>query len=389
MTETAGTPATGASRSTRIYGVVAAAWFLALCLIPDPRPLGAPEWAVGLVRSILGVSEPWARAAATVALRGLGLGILGVLLVQATRHLPRRLAVPLVLVAAPVAAVLAQWINYGYFPIFMQLQLGLISAVLGALLGLGLRRSRIALAAFLVLAVGALAWATATGIPDDEFEAARATVLHVLDGAEDVPRGDEGFERLLEKAFAYAEDNSHRTGSVLANRAAILALGFILGEERVAWVAGRPVEGEGVNGARALRQRITLRGRGDLSQHFWVSAALAVLADEDRSMAVGIVKEMKDATPGGSGFSFVDLMANRCGILFALAATRDADSAKAMQERIRSGARIEDFCPEIDGLPEGIDRDRFQSEFGGLGGRKTNEIVEEIRRRLATCEALR
>jgi hypothetical protein len=59
-----------------------------------------------------------------------------------------------------------------------------------------------------------------------------------------------------------------------------------------------------------------------------------------------------------------------------------------MQARVRNGVRIADFCPDIRELPEGLTRDEFQAEYGGLGGRGTQRVVEEIRRRLATCEAL-
>jgi hypothetical protein len=175
---------------------------------------------------------------------------------------------------------------------------------------------------------------------------------------------------------------------VQPNRAAILALGVILGEDRVAKVAKRQIDLGRRKEIAVLRKRITLRGRRDLSQHFWVSAALAVVSDQRRSMTVGIAKEMMDATPGGSGFSFVDLMADRAGILFADAATKNGQWARAMQMRIWDGVRIADFLPEIQGLPEGISRDEFKAEYGGLGGAGTRKVVEEIQRRLATCGAL-
>jgi uncharacterized protein YfiM (DUF2279 family) len=294
----------------------------------------------------------------------------------------------LVLVVASLLAVVAQWVNYGYLPIVPQLRFGVVSAILGALAGLALRRSRMAMVVLVTLAVGLFAWGTSTGIPDDLYEAARAMGLHVLENAEDVPKGDDGFARLLHVAFTFAEDNSHGTDAVLPNRAAILALGVILGEERVARVARRKVDLGRMKEARALRRRITLKGRHDLSQHFWVSAALAVLSDEGRSMTVGLTKEMMDATPGGSGFSFVDLTADRAGNLFTVAATRNAESASAMQSGIRSGVRVEDFCPDVRGLPEGLSRDDFPTEYGGLGGAGTRKVVEEIQRRLATCEGL-
>ena len=106
-------------------------------------------------------------------------------------------------------------------------------------------------------------------------------------------------------------------------------------------------------------------------------------------MTVGIAKELMDATPGGTGFSFVDLTADRAGTLFAEAATRSPEAARAMQSRVRNGVKIADFCPEVVGLPEGLSRDEFQADYGGLGGAGTREVVEEIRRRLDTCDGLR
>ncbi len=370
------------------WGVLLLVWFVLICVVPDPRPLGAREWAVGGLQSVASISEPAARVLATIALRAAGLGLIGVLFALFLRRVPMKLAAPLALVVAPSLAVAAQWINYGYFPIAMQVQVGLASAVLGALAGLALRRSLVALAALVILGVGLFAWGTSTGVPDDVYEAARATGLHVLEHADEVPDGDDGFAMLMQLAFTFAEDNSHGTDSVMPNRAAILALGVILGEERVARAAKRQVNLERTKGISALRSRVTLHGRNDLSRHFWVSAALAVLSDERRSMAVGITKEMMDATPGGSGFSFVDLVADRAGTLFAEAATRNAESARAMQMRIRNGVEIGDYCPGVLDLPEGLTRDEFQSDYGGLGGEGTRAVVEEIRRRLATCEGL-
>jgi len=48
------------------------------------------------------------------------------------------------------------------------------------------------------------------------------------------------------------------------------------------------------------------------------------------------------------------------------------------------GARIEDYLPDLRGLPEGLTRERFQTEYGGLGGAGTQEVVAEIDRRLET-----
>ncbi len=282
-----------------------------------------------------------------------------------------------------------KWVNFGYFPIAPQFWLITASALLGALAGLALRRSIAALAGLVALAVGLVAWGASTGVPDDLDEAWRATTRHVLENAGNVPQGDAGFARLLQVAFAYAEDNSHGTDPVLPNRAAILALGVILGEDRVAQV-GRRGNAPGTSEERAaLRRRVGIRGRTDLSQHFWVSAALTVLADERRSLAVGIAKEMKDSTPGGSGFSFADMAANKAGIRFAVAATRDAASAHAAQMRIGQGVAIADLFPDVSDLPEAITGDELRSRYGGVGGAEARRLFERIDRRLDALEFFR
>jgi hypothetical protein len=119
-----------------------------------------------------------------------------------------------------------------------------------------------------------------------------------------------------------------------------------------------------------------------------VSAALLVLTDETRATTVGTGKELMDSTPGGSGFSFTDLAANRAGILFALAATRNAESAAATRQLVAGGLRGDDYCPEIADLPEGLPRDRFQAEYGGLAGDRTREVLADIDRRMATRPVL-
>jgi hypothetical protein len=175
---------------------------------------------------------------------------------------------------------------------------------------------------------------------------------------------------------------------VLPNQAAILALGVILGDDQVARVGRRELDSDRREQRAALRRRVTIHGRNDLSMHFWVSAALTVLSDERRALTVGIVKELKDSTSGGSGFSFVDMAANKAGIRFAVVATRDADSARSMQMRILQGGNAYRFVPDISNLSEGISGDQFQAEYGGLGGARTREILAEIDHRISAIAGL-
>jgi hypothetical protein len=369
--------------ASRIAGVALLLWLVMLCVLPDPRPLGAPAWAVRLAGRVAGLNDPAARFAATALLRGAGVGFVGVLLAIALSGWKSRYAVPGVLVGAPLLALVAKRINFGAMPIWPQLVFIVAIALLGALAGLALRRNWAALVALAVLTFGIAAWGHSTRVPNDLYEAWQATTRHVLDAAADVPDGEEGFLRLLEIAFAYAEDNSHGTDAVLPNRAAVLALGKLLGDDNVARVGGRDLDlGPGDDRA-ALRRRIRIGDRTDLSQHFWVSAALAVLSDEQRSLAVGLSKEAMDSTPGGSGFSFVDMAANTAGIRLAVEATRNSKSAHAIQDRLQQGVDIADVFPSIDGLPENLTRDQLQANFGGIGGTETRRLLGEIDRRIA------
>lgn len=151
----------------RIAGVGLVAWLAMLCVLPDPRPLGAPEWTVQFVQRVAGLSEPKARFAATALLRGAGVGLIGVLLAIALSGWKSRAAVPTLLVGAPLLALAAKWINFGARPIWPQLVFILLVAFLGGLAGLALRRNWAALGTLAILAGGLSVWGASTGVCND------------------------------------------------------------------------------------------------------------------------------------------------------------------------------------------------------------------------------
>lgn len=381
-------PSRPSGLSPAIGGAILVAWFLVLCLVPDPRPLGVPDAVVSIAGKVTGVSEVSARAASAFALRAVGIALLGFLVALCWSRRPLRQSAIISLLSAPPLAILAMWFNYGYFPISFQIQFAIVFAVVGVSVGLSLRKNLTARIALVVIVGGLFLWGVPHGISDSLDRSARITGVHVLANVEEIPAGDDGFTECLELAFRFAQENSEATDPVNANEAAILALGVILGDERVATVARRSLDKTHRDAIRPLRRKVKLRGRSDLPQHFWVSAALTVLSDGNRSTAVGVMKELMDSNPGGSGFSFVDLLADRAGVLFAEAATRDAESALTVQSVICEGLIASDFCPPIEDLPEGIPRDDFQAVYGGLGGQETNRIVQEMKQRLQECRGL-
>lgn len=358
-------------------------WFIVTCTAPAPLPLGAGKLLVGFIDLFMTLPDNISATIAAVALRCLSFSILGLLLVQSLRTLPRKTNLLLCLITAPIIITLSLWIYHSHFPVPLQLWLGVISGEAGVLAAFALKKSKSAFLSLLFLLTTIFIWATSTGISDDLYENAKAASRHLLQAANDIPDGDRGFEILMEKAFAFAQDNT-REKAVEPNKAAILALGFILGEEKIAKVAKRELNLKALPKVVKLRNRITAYKRGDLSRHFWVSAALAVLSSDKQSIRIGIMKEIMDSN-GGSGFSFVDLTANLAGIRFTESATRSSESAKQLQQRISEGVKLSDFMPNPLDLPENIELKRFKEEYGGLGGAKTNELVKVIEKRMESC----
>ena len=359
-----------------------AVWAVALMVIPDPRPLSAPEWAIHAVQTLAGSSEPKARFIAAISLRAVGLVLLGILVAMSFHAATtRRVAVP-VLAATALLAVGVKWLHFDYFPTREELFFILVVSILGALLGLAIRRNWIAAGGLAGLCGALFAWGASTTVPEDLEQAARVTGRHLLESAATIGSGDGAFGQVLRMAFEYARENSHGTDPVFPNRAAILALGVIIGDDQVARIGRNELDPAGMVDREALRNKITVSGRSDLPRHFAVCAALTVLTDQHRALAVGIAKEISDSNPGGSGFSFVDMVANKAGIRMTVLASQDAESARHMQNRIAQSSGQDTFVPAIDGLPEGISAEAFGTEFGGLGGRRTRDLMAEIDHRV-------
>jgi hypothetical protein len=80
-------------------------------------------------------------------------------------------------------------------------------------------------------------------------------------------------------------------------------------------------------------------------------------------------------------------MADRAGTTFAHVATRDEASARAIQERLEGGFKVDDFFPPAADLPEDLTDAEFHARFGGVGGAGYNRLAAEIERRLGRCAA--
>jgi hypothetical protein len=210
----------------------------------------------------------------------------------------------------------------------------------------------------------------------------------LVETAPKMPAGDQRFMAFVQAVFRLARERSATGDPVLENRAALVALGALLGDSRVGGFQRGVIDEAQRTAAARVAGQVTIRGRRDWTQHFCVSAAITATSNEAASNQIGIMKERMDMRPGGSGFSFADLAADRAGTRLAVAATRDETAARAMQERLSGKFALDDLFPQAADLPEGLSEAALKSRYGGVGGPGYKELMADIERRLDRCAAL-
>ncbi len=180
---------------------------------------------------------------------------------------------------------------------------------------------------------------------------------------------------LVREAFRGAD----RSDPVMYNRAAFVALAFHVVGEQAHSLA--PAAAIASNNCPAPVAPVLLQGRDDLAKHWAFSAALAAVLGEQRAANIGEWKELHDSLPSGSGFSFVDLAADRSGLHVAREALNPASAGAAA--RYLQTATEEDLLPEILVRgPEGLEEDQFVDSFGALDETRYREAVRLIDRNL-------
>ena len=319
------------------------------------------------------------------------LGVLAVLGLGAAKTTRGRIVeILLVPLAVITLGLVIRSLKVGHLPVAAQLVVPAVSCALGTWVGLAIRYRRMQLTLVAMTALlGLMLWILLGGVPSRIASASAEHLQHLMAEASAPSGGDSRFATLVESAFAKARHDSAGGDAVLQNRAAILALGIALGHVKIARLARLEGDGNLVRQASAARGNATLRGREDWASHYLASAALAVLENPFFSDSAGLAKEALDTINGGSGFSFADLAADKAGILFAEAATRNEASARDMQVRLQGGFDVEAFFPPVSDLPEGLSPEQFRSQYSGVGGRGYRRMLQEIDRRLSQCSGLR
>ena len=187
---------------------------------------------------------------------------------------------------------------------------------------------------------------------------------------------------LLKPMFELAYQRSTSANAVEENRMAIIAVNDYVNKDAKKFLSA-PVASKAEQHYAAF-----LYKRGDLAQHFIGSAALTASVSGQVSAAVGEEKELHDARVG-SGFSFIDLAADKAGTRFGEMATASPETARKIQEAMLVIKDYSDFMPDPRDLPEHVNETEFKQRYGSTASAAYQQVLEQIDERIAAMPIYR
>ncbi len=187
--------------------------------------------------------------------------------------------------------------------------------------------------------------------------------------------------RFIGPLFALAKERSLKNNHAEENKAALLALAIYAGDWRFERIIGE-VRTSGMKSKKYKSIVTLLGGRNDLRLHFVISSGLKIVSDSGITHSIGEFKELLDARRGGSGFSFIDLAADRAGARLAEISTSHKTDARRVQS-ILAGASESSFFPEVNDLPEDLTQIEFESKYINVEDAKYNTVVNMIDKRIS------
>lgn len=210
-----------------------------------------------------------------------------------------------------------------------------------------------------------------------DTELVSATYCRLADAQRADPQSD--FAVQVRRAFP-ADQVEQATPE--SNRAALVALAMAIVGKKVGVMAR--IDQSAIAGCTMPKSRIELHGRRDLPKHWALSAALEVVTGHQFAQSMGEWKELSDSLsrksefqPGDpTGFSFVDIAANRSGLRTAYAAS-EAASAAAMAARLSVANGADILPPSLLKRQEGAAFD-FAKAYGGIQDPRFAATITQI-----------
>jgi len=182
---------------------------------------------------------------------------------------------------------------------------------------------------------------------------------------------------VLQPLFQLAQQRSTIANAIAENQLAIfVANRYVNNSPRLENIRANP------------RYPVYLYKRRDMAQHFMWSATLSALGGGQLAQLIGVEKELNDAKTG-SGFSFIDLAADRAGIHFGKQATASPQQAIKIQQYMANIKHYKAFMPNVKDLPESLSTQAFIAQYQSVYSPKYQAILQEIDRRIAESEIYR
>lgn len=183
---------------------------------------------------------------------------------------------------------------------------------------------------------------------------------------------------LLRPLFELAYQRSTLETAIDENRIVISAINDYVNKQETTKLLSTPesTPATGQQYAAFLYKRI------DLAQHFIGSAALTASVNKQAAQIAGEEKELSDAQ-GGSGFSFIDLAADKAGTRFGEMAISSPENARKMQKAMSVIKDYSDFMPDPRDLPEHMNEADFKQRFESVNSPVYQEISKQIDARIS------
>lgn len=183
--------------------------------------------------------------------------------------------------------------------------------------------------------------------------------------AEHDPKWRLSLAELLKPVFELAYQRATLDTAIQENYSAILAIN------------------DYVNALDSPQYTVFLYKREDLARHFMGAAALTASTNSRVANALGEAKELSDAQAGGSGFSFVDLAADKAGTQFGELAVSSPENARRIQKLTAKIKDYKDFMPDPSDLPEHINEAEFKNLFESTRSPAYLALAAKIDKRIA------
>lgn len=178
---------------------------------------------------------------------------------------------------------------------------------------------------------------------------------------------------LLQPLFKLAYERSTVDNAIKENIAIIYAVSAYVNDNEIPFYI--PIKTLHIS---QHQYPVYLYKRTDQAKHFMLSATLTCTGGAQLADILGQEKELRDAQ-SSSGFSFIDIAADRAGMKFTERAIR------APRELQKTMAEIRDyssFMPNVLDLPEKLTHAQFTRQFDSINSKAYKKLIQEIDTRI-------